>query len=88
MLKKVLADKSLWASGEDIYVQLSSLEIEALVASEASEESDGSVIAAEASTYPMGLPWLSKSESRVRAFSSSIQQPLAVGCPSIWHKLE
>lgn len=81
MLKTVLADKSLWSSGEDIYVQLGSLETEDFVASEAEEESDCSVVATEASAYPMGLAQLSKSESRVSSFSSPIQQSLAVGCP-------
>jgi len=50
MLKKVLAmfmGSSLWTSGENICVQLGSLETDSLVGSEAEEESDCGVVAPE-----------------------------------------
>lgn len=81
MLKKVLAIRSSWASGENIYVQLGSLEADGLVASEAEEESTCGVIAPEGPAYPMGLSQLSTIESMVKAFYSPIQQSLSVGCP-------
>lgn len=78
MLNRVLAFKSIWASGEDTRVLLGSPEREGLVASEI----DGSVLATLPLADPMGPSKLSEIESRVGIFYSHIRQSLAMGCPS------